>query len=257
MKKRYVIIFTLGGLFFALAPLTLYLIQFSPNHLLPDYMSDRLSFKNDDWGSFGSFLSGTSGAIFSFVGTLAVIWTLIEAHKSNEKQINIIRSEQTFSQFNELLKVLEDMLKCKTYTKVNNEEVNFEGFKNYAYVNIALKMNFHLLRNPEARKADGIYDFAFYSVFHDIFFKSIEKTTFKKEAAIYTVLLDKIMNSDSSTKEALIAVLDAKLNEDYFFFLNALQITVDDTSRINRMVASSLPLQVPTELSSRIQRAFS
>lgn len=256
MKKRYVIIFTLGGLFFALAPLTLYLIQFSPNYLLPDYMSDRLSFKNDDWGSFGSFLSGTSGAIFSFVGTLAVIWTLIEAHKSNEKQINMIRSEQTFSQFNELLKVLEGMLKNKKFPLVYCKEVNFEEFKNYAYATISLKMNFYLMENPVARKTDGIYDFAFYAVFHDIFFKSLGDTLFKKEAAIYTVLLDRIMNSDSSTKEALIAVLDAKLNEDYFFFLNALQINVDDTSRIERMVASSLPLQVPTDLSRQVQRTF-
>jgi len=256
MKKHYIFLFTLGGLFFAAAPLILYLIQFSPNTLLPDYLTDRLSLKNDDWGSFGSFLSGTSGAIFSFFGTLAVIWTLIETHRSNEKQINMIRTEQTFSQFNELLKVLEGMLKNKKFPLVYGEEVNFEGFKNHAYAVISLKMNFHLMKNPVARKENGIYDFAFYAVFHDIFFKSLGDKTFKKESAIYTVLLDRIMNSDSSTKEALIAILDAKLNEDYFFFLNALQITVDDKSRIERMVASSLPLQVPADLRSKVQRTF-
>ncbi|MCX3311672.1 hypothetical protein ORN12_22330, partial [Pantoea vagans] len=133
-------------------------------------------------------------------------------------------------------------------------QVGAEGFKDYAYSQIALKINIHLSNNPEARKKNGKYDFVFYSVFHDIFMKAYQPSVFKKESAIYTVLLDRIINSDSSTKEALIAVLDAKLDEDYFFFLNALQIGINDESRINRMVASSLPLQVPANLSERIHK---
>lgn len=254
MKKHYVYVFTLGGLIFATVPLILYLFQFSPNLILPDYLSERLSFKNDDWGSFGSFLSGTSGAIFSFFGTLAVIWTLIETHKSNEKQINMIRSEQTFSQFNELLKVLVEMLNNKIYPTHYGALLDLERWKDYAYSRIAYKMNVYLNDNPQGREVDGTYAFSFYSVFHDEVMEEIETPVFKKESAIYTVLLDKIMNSDNSTKEALIAVLDAKLDEDHFFFLNALQIWVEDQSRIIRMIASSLPLQVPVDLSDRIHR---
>ena len=256
MKKHYVIFFTLSGLFFATAPLVLYLFQFSPNISLPDYLSERLSFKNDDWGSFGSFLSGTSGAIFSFFGTLAVIWTLIETHRSNEKQINMIRSEQTFSHFNQLLNVLVEMLQNKNFPLFNKEITGFEEFKNHAYSKIALKLNMHLLRNPEARRANGDYDFVFYATFHDKFLKEYDEKLFKKEAAIYTVLLERIINADYSIKEALIAVLNAKLNEDYFFFLNASQLSVNDMSRITRIAVSSLPLLVPTGLSDHVQKSF-
>ncbi|NYS31332.1 hypothetical protein [Pantoea sp. WMus005] len=252
MKKHYIFLFTLGGLFFAAIPLILYFIQFSPNSVLPDYLTERLSIKNDDWGSFGSFLSGTSGAIFSFFGTLAVIWTLVESHKSNEKQINMIRSEQTFAQFNELLKVLEEMLKYKIYPTHHGALFDLERWKDYVYSRTALKMNIFLNENPKDRKNDGIYEFSFYSFFYGTVMEEINTPVFNKESAIYTVLLDRIMNSDNSTKEALIAVLDAKLDEDLFFFLNAFQILGEDKSRIIRMLASSLPLQVPVDLSDRI-----
>lgn len=257
MNKPLVILFTLGVLFFGFIPLIFYFLQFSTELKLPHLFSGSLSYKNDDWGSFGSFLSGTSGAIFSFFGTLAVVWTLIEAHKSNEKQINMLRSEQTFSQFNELLKILTDMLDNKKYPRIFDEDTDFNKFKNYAYAMIGVNFNTYMISNPNEKKPEKYKDFAFIATFHDMVIKQYSKDLFKKEAAIYSVLLDRILNSDESTKEALTAVLDARLNEHYYFFFNCQHLDGSINPRVVRMLRSSIPLSIPKELSDELKDSFS
>lgn len=253
MNRFKIALFTLGGMLIAAIPMAVYFLHFSDNLSLPYNLSNNLSMNNNDWGSFGSFLSGTTGAIFSFLGTLAVIWTLIVNHKSNEKQINMIRSEQTFRQFNELLDILTKMLDDKLYPLIFGKEVKFDDFKKYAYARIAIRLNQYNLRNPEFRQPVENYNIATISVFHNEVLSDYQDGLFKKEAAIYTILLDRIMNADSSTKEALRAVLDAKLNEHHYFFFNCLQFHGLKDPRMNRMVASGISLAIPSELSSQFQ----
>lgn len=256
MNKLLILLFTLGVLLFGSIPVILYFIQFSPDLKLPHTLSESLSFKNDDWGSFGSFLSGTSGAVFSFFGTLAVVWTLIESHKSNEKQIRMLRSEQTFSQFNELLNVLTDMLDNKKYPKIYDVDVDFEGFKKHAYAMIGLGLNRYLMQNPDEKKEEKYHDFGFVATFHDSFMNGYNKDLFKKEVAIYTVLLDRIINSDESTNEALTAILDARLNEDYYFFLHCHQLDGSINKKLLRILESAIPLTIPLQLSHHFNNPF-
>jgi hypothetical protein len=257
MNKLLISLFTIGVVLFGSIPLFFYFFQFSPELTLPHLLPETLSYKNEDWGSFGSFLSGTSGAIFSFFGTLAVVWTLIEAHKSNERQINLLRSEQTFSQFNELLKILTDMLENKIYPRIYDTDTDFDKFKKYAYASIGIKFNAYMMRNPNEKKPEKFKDFAFIATFHDIVIEEYNKDLFNKEAAIYTVLQDRILNSDESTREALTAVLDARLNEHYYFFFNCHHLDGSINPRVVRMMKSSIPLSIPKELSHELKDPFS
>lgn len=256
MNKYFIGFFIFGALVLGLAPLFMYLVQFSPDYNLPPLLAHNLSYKNNDWANFGSFISGTSGAIFSFFGTLGVVWTLIVTHKSSERQIKMLRTEQTFSQFNELINVLTNILGEKRYPVGAFSNGNFTSFKVNAYERIAALFNTHLINNPEMRKPSSYTDFALISVFHDQYMIGKRKNLFKKEAAIFSILLEKIINSDPSMQEALIAILDARLNEDYYFFFHCQHLDGTLSPQVARMVNSGIPMRVPSDLSNKFMEEF-
>lgn len=254
MSKLFIGFFIVAVLFLGLAPLMMYLIQFSPEFTLPTFLEKNLSYKNEDWANFGSFISGTSGAIFSFFGTLAVVWTLIVTHKSSEGQIKMLRTEQTFSQFNELLKVLTSLLNEKKYPDTNFNNGNFYTFTQIAYENIANLLNEYLSENPRMKNPSYYDNIAFVSLFHDKYMVGTKKDLFKKEAAIFSILLEKIISSDFSTQEALMAILDARLNEDYYFFFHCEHMEGKLTPQLERMLKSGIPMLIPSELSNRFHK---
>lgn len=257
MNKYLIGFFTIISLSFGLMPLILYLIHFSPDWNLPSYLSQNLSYKSNDWANFGSFMSGTSGAIFSFFGTLAVVWTLIVTHKASEKQIAMIRTEQTFSQFNELVKLLTSMLEEKKYPTRSHIKVNFHQFKKEAYSSISLSFNRFLLRQPHMRNENSYNNFELLSTFCKEYIEKIEKDLFFKESHVYSVILDKIIQSDDAITEALIVILSSRLNEDYFFFLHCQIMSSPHSQQMTRLVNCGVPLIIPSELSTQFQRHFS
>ncbi|WP_312217017.1 hypothetical protein [Pantoea vagans] len=255
MNKYLIAFFIIITLILGLTPLFLYFIQFSKTIYFPN-ISDSFSYKNDDWASFGSYISGTSGAIFSFFGTLAVVWTLLVTHKSSERQINMLRTEQTFSQFNELLKILTNILEEKKYPIGAYNNGNFNGFKSISYETISNLFNEYLYKNPRMRKDTSYKDIALISTFHDQYMTGIKKDLFKKEAAIFSILLEKIICSDFTTREALIAILNARLDEDYYFFFHCQHLDGSLSIQLERMVNSGIPMRIPSELSNRFLKNF-
>jgi hypothetical protein len=248
MKKRYVFLFVLISIIVGLTPAYLYLLNFNESTLPLEKVISNISKDNQAWGNFGSFLSGTTGALFSFIGTLAVIWTLIKTHESSEKQMKMLSSEQTFNQFNKLLDLLIEILENKRYTSVHiSGRISFTDFKDDTYEAIRILLSEHLTSNSHAKKS-AYLNFGSISVFYDNYTSYYLPDIFKKESAIYTVLLDKIMNADQSTKEALIAILLAKMNEHHLFFLNCKQMGGLGDRRMLRMAKSGIPLSIPNEL---------
>lgn len=102
MKKHINFNILLVSILLSLAlviPIILYVTQ----------MGGSLSHKNEDWGDFGSFIGGIYGSLFSSLSLLVVIAASIQTYKSNREQVNILKKDQHFNQFNTILKNLRDV----------------------------------------------------------------------------------------------------------------------------------------------------
>lgn len=253
MKKRYVILFILISIIIGFTPAFIYCLKFNESILPLNKVISNLSKDNQSWGNFGSFLSGTTGALFSFIGTLAVIWTLIKTHEASEKQISMLSSEQTFNQFNNLLNVLLEMLKNKKFPSFYlRTMVDFELFRPDVYEHMAKNVNRFIESDSHEIKSSEFLK-GLLAAFYQGYINDHASNTYSKESAIYTVLLDKIMTANKSTKEALIAILFAKLDEHHLFFLNCEQIKDKKDQRLLRMVKSGIPFSIPDEMMYLIQ----
>ena len=74
-----------------------------PIFLYATHMGGGLSHKNEDWGDFGSFIGGIYGSLFSSLSLIVVIFASIQTYRSNQAQVNILKNDQHFNQFNLLL----------------------------------------------------------------------------------------------------------------------------------------------------------
>ncbi|QTC51082.1 hypothetical protein H0Z11_04170 [Pantoea agglomerans] len=255
MKKKHVSAFIFFSIIIGFTPAALYLLNFNEKILPFNQLIKNISSDNQTWGNFGSFLSGTTGALFSFIGILAVIWTLFKTHESSERQIAMLSNEQTFNQFNTLLDILISILENKSYPSIHSSgKTGFREFKDDGYNIISLLLNDHTTSTGNEKKPKGYFNIATFSVFYDLFSNEYAPNIYSKESAIYTILLDRIMTAEKSTKEALIAILLAKLNEHYIFFLNCNQVRGKLDKRMERMVRSNIPLAIPLELMNLIDK---
>jgi len=253
MKKRYVILFVLLSVVIGFIPALIYLLKFNESILPLGKVINNISKDNQAWGNFGSFLSGTTGALFSFIGTLAVIWTLIKTHEASEKQISMLSNEQTFNQFNNLLNVLIDMLEKKRFPSLYVDTmVEAKLFRPGVYEHIAKLFNKFIKSNNEKIPTPEYFK-GLLAAFYQNYTEKHAPEIYTKENALYTVLLDRIMTADESTKEAMIAILLAKVDEHHLFFLNCDQISGIKNQRLLRMVKSSIPFSVPNEMLDLIE----
>ncbi|MER1434870.1 hypothetical protein [Enterobacter hormaechei] len=74
-----------------------------PIFLYANHMGGGLSNKNEDWGDFGSFIGGIYGSLFSSLSLIVVIFASIQTYRSNLEQVNILKNDQYFNQFNILI----------------------------------------------------------------------------------------------------------------------------------------------------------
>lgn len=91
-----------------LVSIILSLVLVIPIALYATHMGGGLSNKNEDWGDFGSFIGGIYGSLFSSLSLLVVITASVETYRSSKEQVNILKSDQHFNQFNLLLSHLRD-----------------------------------------------------------------------------------------------------------------------------------------------------
>ena len=245
MNKNSILALTAISIIFGLVPVIAYFFYFTGIININNYELLKLPFVNETWGNFGSYLSGTSGSVFSFFSLVAVIYSLNLTQKMSLSQLHLTRSDQLTSEFNLLLDTLTKLLEQKEYPDLFDKKCSFETFKDYIYAKICLESQ----RHPTTK--DNL-DFAYVSVLTDNALSNEYINIFKKECDIYTVLLQRILLAPTSLSEAFIAILYAKINEDYLFFLNSRQLTGNLDVKTERLKFSGVSLTVPEKLMSTI-----
>lgn len=253
MNIKQIIYFIYFSLAIALAPAVIYLFNFNEKKLPLDNFLANIPKDSQAWSNFGSFLSGTTGALFSFIGTLAVIWTLFKTHEASEKQIKMLSNDQTFNQFNKLLDSLVEILNTKTYPRtIFGGENKSDDFKENIYFGITVSVCQILASVSPENKVKHI-DTRLVSGVCSKFISDYSPNIFKKESAVYTAIIDRIRSADRTTNEAMIAILSAKLDEHLIFFLNCDQIEKTSFGKFISIPGIDMLLSVPSELMEDIE----
>jgi len=173
-------------------------------------MDSTLSSKNADWGNFGSFLGGVYGSILSSIALIVAIGSAYVTNKNNATQISLLRNEQNFNQFTQLLNHLKENY-ISEYTIDHSRQsigkIYYEyeiwlslGFTNQ--YNPALSLEKNLVNSAVQKyKSDGYKDMLF------------------KEARLFICLIRFIENSPLELANAMKVIFENSFENSQRFAL--------------------------------------
>ena len=163
-----------------------------PIILYVTHMGGSLSHKNEDWGDFGSFIGGIYGSLFSSLSLLVVIAASIQTYKSNREQVNILKKDQHFNQFNTILKNLRDVYPkaFKNSYRMFPIEEHYRDFLSDISLSVDADYNDIEGIRKELRRYASTY------------YHSNSTNLFEKEAKLFSYILKLIEQSTNDMSEA-------------------------------------------------------
>lgn len=106
MKRKVIIIISLViSTMFFIVPLILYFFIFN----------NGLSLESEDWGNYGSLLSGTIASFLSFISIILLVYTIREENKNRKEQRNENELKELGTQFSSYLNIMKSTFITKTF----------------------------------------------------------------------------------------------------------------------------------------------
>lgn len=180
----------------------------------------NLSTKNEDWGYFGSFISGMYGSIFSFLSLIAVLASLyltqrnnLLTQKNNIEQISILKMEQYTNEFLVLLDILKKTLSEKEYAVLHTDK-KFDHFAPQIYFLVGVSM-----QQNRSINNDNIDEHALSYTLEAL--QKIDKNIFEKEYPLMSEIILRIKLASETQSMAYLAILKSQLSNDVIFMLCA------------------------------------
>lgn len=225
-KKNFIILSL--TIFILLLPVIGYIASVNKIEILTNIIKLlNLSTKNEDWGSFGSFISGMYGSIFSFLSLVAVLASLYFTQKNNREQVSILKTEQYTSEFLVLLDTLKKSLSEKKYDVLNIDK-SFDSFAPQIYflVGIAMQENYSIDETNIDKYALSYTSGAL---------QKREKDVFEREYPLMSEIILRIKIANETQSMTYLAILKSQLSNDVIFMLCAFMYNRGrDRNRIDR-----------------------
>lgn len=181
-----------------------------PIQLYSGQMESSLSSKNSDWGDFGSFFGGVYGSILSAFALIVAIGSAFVTNMSNATQISLIRNEQNFNQFTQLLNHLKDNYISEytiNYTRNSITKIYYE-------YEIWLSIGFTDQYNPELSLEKNLVNTAVQRYKTDDY-----KDMLFKESRLFVCLIKFIENSPSELANAMKVIFENTFENSQRFAL--------------------------------------
>lgn len=173
----------------------------------------NLSPKNEDWGYFGSFISGMYGSFFSFLSLISVLVSLYLTQNNNREQVSILKTEQYTNEFLVLLEVLKKSLSEKKYDVISINQ-NFDSFAKRIYFLVGVSM-----QKNSSIDENNIDEHAL-SYTHNALQK-MDKNVFEKEAPLMSEIILRINMANKTLSMTYLAILKSQISNDAIFQLCA------------------------------------
>ncbi|WP_336293434.1 hypothetical protein [Cronobacter dublinensis] len=175
-----------------------------PIILYVTHMGGSLSHKNEDWGDFGSFIGGIYGSLFSSLSLLVVIAASIQTYKSNREQVNILKKDQHFNQFNTILKNLRNVYP-QTYKSSYRTLAIGEHYHDFlSYISLSADADYNDIEGikKELRRHASAY------------YQSSRNNVFEREAKLFSYILRLIEQSTNDMSEAFKIIFENTFNNN-------------------------------------------
>lgn len=204
IKWLSIVIFTIAILFLLAKPILLY----------REYMDSSFSLKNSDWGAFGSFIGGTYGSLLSSITLLVIIITSYKTNTINNKQLTLLRNEQHFSNFSNLLEHLK-----KNYITTYNGISGRNDIRNF-YHRLEVWLSISIMQKENYDSNLAIEENLINSAVERFSDNVEEKDLFLKEAKLFKCIIDVIKNSPSELADAMKVIFEHTFSETERFSLS-------------------------------------
>lgn len=175
-----------------------------PIFLYALHMGGGLSDKNEDWGDFCSFIGGVYGSFFSSLSLIIVIWAALESKKSSNEQVNILKNDQHFSQFNLLLTHLKDNFITSFYDSQNQL---MDISRHYDWLKINLSVNVTWSYDNKISLIENIKNNASTSYIED------NSYIFDKEAKLFKCILELIDMTPKNIGDAFKVIFESTFDD--------------------------------------------
>lgn len=189
-----------------------------PIIMYSSYIPGEISHKNQDWAAFGSFVGGLYSAVFSFASVAILVYSLYLTQKNNREQLTLQQSEQTTSEFNMLLDILENQIKNKQIFSKNNSYNVFSLDKFY------FKMAEYSCENGDITQQH--FDKSVRIIASE-YLKQRENGNYDDEISILKAIMYRIYNANSSLLDAYKVVFNNKISSDARFFIRLYCLNTD------------------------------
>ena len=182
------------------------------------YIPGEISHKNQDWAAFGTFIGGLYSAVFSFASVAILVYSLYLTQKNNREQLILQRSEQTTSEFNMLLNILENQINRKPIFSKNNSDNT--TILNRLYFDMAM----YSYKNSDITRQN--LDKSVW-IIASKFFKSRENGNYDDEISILKAIMYRIYNANKSLLDAYKVVFNNKISSDARFLIRLYSLNTD------------------------------
>jgi len=176
-----------------------------PIILYTTHMGGTFSHKNEDWGDFGSFIGGIYGSLFSSMSLLVVIAASIQTFESNQEQVNLLKNDQYFNQFNLLLtnlrKVYPDYFR-DGFRVGESITKHYSKFK----TRLAISVLTHYDNTQTIEK--NLQNYA------DNYYLNEHTELFEKEAKLFVCIINLIKNSQPDLSDAFKIMFENAFTDD-------------------------------------------
>ncbi|HFJ8954299.1 TPA: hypothetical protein ACGWHD_003110 [Serratia liquefaciens] len=193
LLKRLIIVIFL----FSTLPISLYFYKFHHG----------LSSNPTDWASFGSYIGGILGPVFSGLSLLVLSVTFYHSKESDIKQMALAVAEQNLNKILEISKTLKESISSKDYYSTKFGDSDFNGYmkkiEGYLSSYIALK---HIKTEDE------------YWQRYKIYYKS-SNIDLSDELNLWLEAHHIIGNSENEEKSILLSTFNSTVSKEMRFLL--------------------------------------
>ncbi|MDT7068977.1 hypothetical protein [Citrobacter amalonaticus] len=194
LKKLTYFLLLIAGIWCLYYPISKYL-EFFPGNFSTDI---------NKWSTFGTYIGGIYGPIFSFASVVVLVMTLLEINKFNRKSLDLSQRGASLSQILKLIEIM-DLAMSKNHLLGNNRK------ENYKWLGDAVK---HVFRELPPEDENEIRDASISR------FKDDDVGTLYDEMAILKEILTRIqISDDEELKETAMAALRAMIPNDERYWL--------------------------------------
>lgn len=181
------------------------LILVIPILLYATNIGGHLSNKNEDWGDFGSFIGGVYGSLFSSLSLIVVIFASIQTYRSNQEQVNLLKNDQHFNQFNLLTSNLR-----KVFPKEFKDDSGHEQKIEKHYYSFNLRLAIRITQNYDRTQTieKNLQNLA------DNYYLNDNIELFEKEAKLFVCIINLIKKTPKEVSDAFKIMFENAFTND-------------------------------------------